>query len=145
MLGQAPAAAQQQAQPGAPGVTSDSPLAQEWLNRLRGRKVTYLESYNSGGGTGGFSEHWEAYLCSDMTFVYHRTGSVSVDVGASAHRSSQTTQRGTWRIVTQGNQAAVEYRTTEGELGHIMLVAQGSNTLWGGKRVFVTNDNNVCH
>lgn len=144
MLGQAPAAAPQQAPPAAAGITSDSPLAQEWLNRLRGRKVTYIESYSSGGGSGGYSEHWEAYLCSDMTFVYQRLGSVSVDVGASAHRSSQTTIRGSWRIVTQGNQAAVEYRTTEGEQGHFMLAAQGNNTIWDGKRVFVTNDNNVC-
>lgn len=79
-----------------------------------------------------------------MTFVYQRSGSVSVDVGSTAHRSSQTNLRGTWRIVTQGNQAAIEYRTTEGETDYVMLAVQGNNTMWGGKRVFVTNDNNVC-
>jgi hypothetical protein len=144
---QAGGAAQAPAQPAAlPGVTSDSPLAREWLAHLRGRKVTYLSSYSSSGGSGygGYSEQWEAHLCSDMTFVYHRSSSVSIDVGASAHRSSRSTVRGTWRVVTQGEQAAVEYRTSEGELDYVPIAMQNGRTMWNGQRVFVTRDSDVC-
>jgi hypothetical protein len=144
---QAGGAAHAPAQPPAlAGVTSDSPLAREWLAHLRGRKVTYLSSYSSSGGSGygGYSEQWEAHLCSDMSFVYHRSSSVSVDVGASAHRSSRSTVRGTWRVVSQGDQAAVEYRTSEGELDYVPIAMQNGRTMWNGQRVFVTRDSDVC-
>lgn len=129
---------------GASGPTSDSPLAQTWLQRLRGMKVTYIESYNSSGGGGGYSENWEAFLCSDMTFHYQRRFNLSVDNGAFGNRNSQTRMSGTWRIVTQGSQAAIEYRANTGESDHVLLATRGDEVLWDGKRVFVTAENTVC-
>lgn len=127
--------------------TDQSPAAQAWIQKLRGKKVTYISSYssNSNDSFGGYSDKWEAFLCSDGRFVYRSRSLVTADVGdVSGSSSGRGSMTGVWRIITQGNQAAIEYRSDQGESSHVMLGFQDGKTYWDGQRVLVTDQNDVC-
>jgi hypothetical protein len=148
----APAPAASGGQPGGPALpppaaAANSPLVQEWMQHLRGNKVTYLESYGSGGG--GFSNRWEAFLCSDMRFFFRSSSSVSADVGGvSGFSGGSDSFAGTWRIIEQGGQPILQYQrselagTDQGEW--VALSYRNGSTYFDSNRVFVTNDNTVC-
>lgn len=161
MIGQAPAASSPAAAPperteaaaaGAFAQTDRSPTAQAWLQKLRGKRITYMSSYTSSpsGGSdgyisgGGYSDRFDAYLCSDGQFLYRSKSSMTVDAGAFGSSSSRNGLTGRWRIITQGQEAAIEYRTTDGQQDYVRLGFQDGKTYWDGKRVFVTNENDVC-
>lgn len=131
--------------------SSSSPLVQEWMQHLRGKKVSYRSSYSSSdaGGYGGYSDRWDAYLCSDGSFHYRGSSSVSVDVGGAWGSSGGgDSLRGQWRIVEQGGQAILQYQrpeqagTEQGEW--VPLSYRDGKTFFGRNRVFVTNQNDAC-
>lgn len=131
--------------------TSSSPLVREWMQHLRGKKVSYRSSYssNDASGYGGYSDRWDAYLCSDGTFHYSGASSVSVDVGGAWGSSGGgDSLRGQWRIVEQGGQAVLQYQSREQagtEQGEwVPLSYQDGKTFFGSNRVFVTDQNDVC-
>lgn len=137
--------------PRAAAPSANTPLVQEWMQHLRGKKVSYRESYssNDAGGYGGYSNRWDAYLCSDGTFHYQGRSSVGVDVGGvSGGSSGGDSSRGQWRIVEQGGQAILQYQSQEQagtEQGEwVPLTYQDGKTFFGDSRVFVTNENDVC-
>lgn len=134
----APAASR--AAPSAPEPAASTPLVQEWLRHLRGKKVTYTESYSSSDMAGGYSLRWEAFLCSDMTFHYR---SNSVGLGGGGESFS-----GTWRIVEHGGQPILQYQRQElagtDQGVAVVLGHQGGQTFFDGARVYVTDDNTVC-
>jgi hypothetical protein len=111
-----------------------------------------MDSYNSRSSSGddgyisggGYSDRFDAYLCSDGRFLYRTRSRTTIDDGAFGSSASQSGLQGRWRIITQGDQAAIEYRTTEGQQDHVMLGFKDGKTYWDGKRVFVTTDNDVC-
>jgi hypothetical protein len=132
--------------------TDQSPTAQAWIQKLRGKRITHMDSYNSRSSSGddgyisggGYSDRFDAYLCSDGRFLYRTRSRTTIDDGAFGSSASQSGLQGRWRIITQGDQAAIEYRTTEGQQDHVMLGFKDGKTYWDGKRVFVTTDNDVC-
>lgn len=137
--------------PQAPAPSASTPLVQEWMQHLRGKKVTYMDSYSSNDmrGSGGFSNKWEAYLCSDGSFHYKSRSRVGIDVGGvSGGSSGDDSFSGQWRIVEQGGQAILQYQrqelagTDQGEW--VPLTHRDGKTYFGNNRVFVTGDNNVC-
>ncbi|HSJ64812.1 MAG TPA: hypothetical protein VK922_13035 [Gemmatimonadaceae bacterium] len=149
----APAAAPPpQARPDDFAQTDQSPAAQAWMQKLRGKRITHMSSYSSRStmgddgniSGGGYSDRFDAYLCSDGRFLYRTKSRTTVDAGAFGYGASQGDLTGRWRIVTQGNQAAIEYRTSDGQQDYVMLGFQDGKTFWDGKRVFVTNENDVC-
>jgi hypothetical protein len=140
--------AQQGAGAPQPAVT---PLVQQWTQHLSGKKVTFMESYYSSdaGGSGGFSNQWDAYLCSDGTFHFRRSGGVSVDAGGgSGNARSNNAFSGRWRIIEQNGQAIVQYQreeqlgTDEGEW--VALGFRDGNVYFDSSMVFVTNENDRC-
>lgn len=151
-----PAAAAPSAQAVPPGndfaQTDQSPAAQAWIQKLRGKRVTYMSSYTSRGTAGddgyisggGYSDRFDAFLCSDGRFLYRTKSRTTIDDGAFGSSASQGGLTGRWRIVTQGDQAAIEYRTTDGQQDYVRLGFQDGKTYWDGKRVFVTSENDVC-
>lgn len=148
----APSAAAPPARPDAFGQTDQSPAAQAWIQKLRGKRITHMSSYSSGSSMGddgyisggGYSDRFDAYLCSDGRFLYRTKSRTTVDAGAFGYGASQGDLTGQWRIVTQGNEAAIEYRTSDGQQDYVMLGFQDGKTFWDGKRVFVTSENDVC-
>jgi hypothetical protein len=133
-------AAANTAKPAAPTApTNDrSPLAQQWLQRLRGKKLVQMSSYNSGGGSGGYSSKTEIYLNADSTFQARSESSVSVYVpGANGGSSGAQKAAGAWRIYVKDNQAVLEMKYSNGQIETNILQANGEQTFINGKRWFV--------
>lgn len=135
----------------APRPPAGSPLVQQWMQHLRGKKVTYVDSYSSSdiGGSGGYSSRWEAYLCGDGSFHYRGSSSVSADVGGVyGGGSGGDSFSGTWRIIDQGGQAILQYQRGElagtGEGQWVALSYRNGETRFDGSRVYVTADNGLC-
>ena len=132
-----------------PQSSQTSPMVREWMGHLSGKKVTYLDSYDSGGGSGGYSDRWEAYLCSNGTFHFRSSSSMSADVGgAFGNSSSSDSFTGSWRVVEHNGQALLQYQraeqagTDQGEW--VALGYQNGETYFDGARVYVTADNSMC-
>ena len=126
--------------------SDNTPLAQEWANHLSGQLLTYMSSYSSsGGGTVSSSAKREMYLCRDGRFFYQDESSVSVDVsGAGGFSGGQDSDPGQWRIITQGNQAGLEYEWDSGSTSQHLLEFREGATYIDDERWFVTPDNNYC-
>lgn len=127
--------------------SASSPLIEQWLQSLRGKKVTFIETYGSSGG--GYSNRWEAYLCSDMRFFFRSSGQVAADVGdVAGHGYDRNSFSGTWRVIEHGGQAILQYQRTElagtdqGEW--VALSHRGGQTFFDNSRVYVTSDNTLC-
>lgn len=124
----------------------DTPLLNEWLGHLRGKRLTYMDSYASGGGSGGYSDRWEADLCSDGTFIYRSSSMVSADVGGvGGYSAGSGGARGIWRLVEQRGQAVLQYRMDDGTEDQALLTYRDGKTYFGDQRVFVTEDNRSCY
>lgn len=131
--------------------SQDSPLVQEWLGHLRGKRVTYRDSYssNDASGYGGYSNRSTAYLCSDGGFHYESRSRVSVDVGGAFGGSGgDDSFSGSWRIVEQNGQALLQYQRSDQagtEQGQwIALGYRDGQTFFDSSRVYVTDDNDRC-
>ncbi len=123
----------------APAANDRSSLAQQWLQRLRGKKLTMLSSYNSGGGGGGMSSKTEIYLLADGSFQARSESSVSIYVpGANGGSSGVQKAAGTWRIYAKDGQPLLEMKYENGQTETNSLKANGEQTFINGKRWFVT-------
>jgi len=149
--GQGAAAAVPGAAPGnqvqVPGMAEESPLILQWRAHLSGKRVTFMSSYNSGGygSYGGFSERWDAYLCSDGTLYFQQNSMVNADVGgAFGFRGGNRATPGRWKLVEQFGQVFIQYQLADGTSDYAALAFQNGATYVDGKRVYVTNENPYC-
>jgi hypothetical protein len=132
---------------GVPPQSEASPLVREWLTHLRGKRLSYRESYNSSDarGFGGYSDRWDAYLCSDGTFFFQQRSRTNIDTGgALASARSDGTSRGVWRIAEANGVVYLQYRMEgqEGEQG--VLRYENGSTFLDRSRVYVTPENPHC-
>lgn len=126
------------------------PVVEEWKQALQNAKLTYMESYNSGGGGvdiggtiyssgGGYSAREEIHLCEQGYFKYNSSSQMSVDHGAfgSAHGGAQG--NGIWEVVgnAQGG-ATLKLNFHNGETYEYTLEYQDNKTLLNGRRYYRT-------
>lgn len=122
-----------------PSAMDRSPLAQQWMQRLNGKKLTKLSSYNSGGGGGGMSSKTELYLLSNGTFQARSESSVAVYVeGANGSSGGVKRAAGTWRIYARNGQAILETKYENGQIESSLLEDRNNQTFVNGTRWFVT-------
>jgi hypothetical protein len=144
---QAPAAPTTGGDPDPFGRPDDSQLAREWRDMLRGAKLTRIQSYSSSTpGGGGYSDHWEAFLCSDQT-MYFRDNSVTSFGDAGTYSARQGAATGRWQILTQGNRAflASQFEGQPVRYGELTYNQAQRATYLDGNRFYITrNDNNMC-
>ena len=147
----APAPAPPAPTPSAPGGVApqreDTPLLREWLGHIRGKRLTYMDSYSSSdaSGYGGYSDKWEADVCSDGTFFYRSRSMVTADVGGvGGYSGGSSGTRGMWRLVEHGGQAVLQYRMEDGTEDQAVLSYRDGKTYFGDQRVFVTPSNQSC-
>ncbi len=115
-----------------------SPLAQQWLQRLRGKKLTLLSSYNS-GSSGGMSSKTEIYLQANGSFQGRSESSVSIYVeGANGSSGGVQKAAGTWRIYAKDGRAILETKYENGQTESSFLEDRNGQTFINGKRVFIT-------
>ena len=121
-----------------PSVIDRSPLAQQWMQRINGKKLTKLSSYNSGGGGGGMSSKTELYLLSNGTFQARSESSVSVYVeGTNGSSGGVKRAAGTWRIYARNGQAILETKYENGQIESSLLEDRNNQTFVNGTRWFV--------
>jgi hypothetical protein len=136
------------ARPGAvPPQSEASPLVREWLGHLRGKRLSYRDSYNSNDsrGFGGYSERWDAFLCSDGTFYFQQRSRVSIDTGgATGSSGGDTTARGLWRIAEANGAVYLQYQMEGSEGEQAMLRFENGSTYLDRNRIFVTDENPHC-
>jgi len=119
----------------------DSGAVRQWDQRLRGKKMVQMSSYNS-GSSGGSNSRKTLALAADGTFTYQSSSSVSIYVdGANGGSSGQKSDAGTWRIYEQGGRVILETKNSKGEIGTGVLSADGTKTLLNNVRWFVVGMN----
>jgi len=130
------------AEPGGPGpggrLDDGTPLGQQWVQSLAGRKATRMSSYSS-GDAGGYSSRTDVHLCSTGEFAILDRSSVTVDVGGAFGNSfGSGTDRGRWRILTQGPLAGIELQYANGQVERYRLERRGNQTYVEGERWLIT-------
>ncbi len=124
--------------PQTPANIDRSPLAQQWSQRLRGKKMTIMSSYSS-GSSGGMSSKTEVYLNSNGSFQGRSESSVSIYVeGANGSSGGVQKAAGTWRIYAKDGRAILEMKYENGQTESSILEDRNGQTFINGKRVFVT-------
>ena len=124
--------------PQTPANIDRSPIAQQWLQRLRGKKLTKMSSYSS-GSSGGMSSKTEIYLHANSSFQGRSESSVSIYVeGANGSSGGVQKAAGTWRIYVKDGRAILEMKYENGQTESSLLEDRNGQTFINGKRVFVT-------
>ena len=132
---------------GQPGLAEDTPLIRQWRQHLHGKRLSYRDSYysNDARGYGGYSMKWDAYLCSDGTFVYQHGSDVTGDVGGvGGYSFGRGATRGTWRLVEQMGQVYIVYQMADGTSDYGALRFENGATYLDRERVYVTEENPYC-
>jgi hypothetical protein len=120
-----------------------SPLAQQWMQHLGGKRVTFIS--RGGGSGGGWQQRADYFLCSNGTFYYRESSSVAAEVpGVIGHAGGRDSGQGTWRVAERAGRAFVEYRLTDGTTGVAELEFREGGTYVDGTRAYVTDQNDVC-
>lgn len=118
--------------PAAPEATD----AAAWTARLRGQKLTYLESYASTGG-GGYRLRRELWLCTDGRYAFSGRSSPSADVpGVSAHGRGSSAENGRWRVIETGGSALLRLEADDGSVRQHRLRRESGRLLLDGQRWF---------
>lgn len=126
-------------QPAATGSNGD------WQRFLSGMMLKYLSSYNSGGGGGGMATERSMHFCSDGSFAYASSSSMSIYVpGATAGSGGNRRDAGRWRVITSDQQQAEVLLVSDGgEEEHLHIRYDGQKTFVGKQRWFRV-ESDVC-
>jgi hypothetical protein len=127
------------------------PVVDEWREALKNCRLTYMDSYYSGGGVGvggystggGYSSKEEIHLCAQGFFKYNSSSNISIDTGGAFGSSGGRGQgAGNWEVVgnSQGG-ATLRLNFHNGEVYEYVLDYRDKRTLLNGKRYFRTYAN----
>ncbi|MDF9794765.1 hypothetical protein OKW21_000028 [Catalinimonas alkaloidigena] len=116
------------------------PVAAQWKQKFSNARLTYMESYSSGGGSGGYQIQKEIHLCGQGFFKYSGSSSMSVDTGGAFGSSGGSSAGdGRWEVVgNQQGEAMLRLLFNSGEVYEYTLAYQDNKTLLNGERYFVT-------
>jgi hypothetical protein len=129
----------------APRVTAGGPLAdntpeaQWWLNKLRGKVVRQF--FSAGGGSGGsMTSETFRYLNADGTYSLRRESATSIYVpGASAGGTSRDSAQGRWRIKDAGGQCYLFIQLSNGETQMLRLTRDERYWYLDGEKAFAVD------
>jgi sarcosine oxidase gamma subunit len=122
--------------PVATGGQGQSNAGGPWNDLLAGMMLKQLSSYSS-GTSGGYNSSRVWHLCSDGTYAYSGSSSVSIDAGDySGGSSGQDQSQGKWSVETSGDNAVLVLASDNGETYRLSLQYDGEKTFLDGERVF---------
>lgn len=111
-----------------------TPLAQQWLQKLRGRMIRQMYVYS------GMSSDKYHYINADGSYVYKSSSMVSVDVsGASGMSSGGAANRGRWKIRDVGGQVFLEVQYQNGESRMMPITQDARNWYLNGEKAFAVD------
>ena len=117
-----------------------SPVAEQWRNRIKGKRLLYMKTAN------GFSDKITIDLCSNGQFGYGSNSS-GMSTGASTLTyAGQDAGQGTWTITNRGQTAMLILTYHDGEVGEYELSNRETNGQinLNGRRYFIQNGER-CH
>lgn len=111
---------------------------QEWIQYLKGARLTYMDSYSSNTpGGGGYSTTKKLDLCSDGNFRYYSSDLSSFgDLGG--YTGGKDYAGGTWKIISEGPNIYLMIYPQGGEPQSHHLTYPENKTHLNGERWFVT-------
>lgn len=117
------------------GALADStPLAQQWLNKLRGRMIRQMHVYS------GMSSDKFHYITADGTYVYRSRSMVSVTVpGASGMSSGGGAEQGRWKIRDIGGRVFLQVQYQSGETATMPITQDERNWYLNGEKAFAVD------
>jgi hypothetical protein len=119
--------------PGGP-LADDTPLAQRWLQKLRGKVV---KQFIGGGGAAGQKT---LHLRSDGTWTYRSSVAIAADVpGVSASSTSRNAASGRWRIHERNGHVVLQLTTDSGESELLTLTDDGRQWYLNGDKAFAVD------
>lgn len=136
-------AARGAAAPAATGAATDE--AREWADWLRGCRLSYFNSYDSGYGGGGYSDEAVMDLCPGYFTASARSETVfnTPDLsGNDVYRSSGGRGNGQWDVVEQDGQLTLRLLFHDGGVRAFVLGYEDGKTYLDGARWLRTCDPN---
>jgi len=117
------------------GALADStPLAQQWLTKLRGRMIRQMHAYS------GMSSDKYHYINADGTYVYRSRSMVSVSVpGASGLSTGGADERGRWKIRDIGGRVFLQVQYQSGETASMPITQDARNWYLNGEKAFAVD------
>ncbi len=127
-------AAQTQTLHGGGPLADNTPLAQRWLAKLRGKHVRQFWASQ------GMSSDKRHILAADGSYAFRSSSMVSVDVsGASALSTGGDNARGRWRIRDSGGQVFLEVQYANGNVSRMPITENGQNWFLNGEKAFAVD------
>ncbi len=112
-------------------LADSSPLAQQWLTKLRGQMIRQMHVYS------GMSSDKYHYINADGTYVYRSRSMVSVTVpGASGMSSGGSNERGRWKIRDIGGRVFLQVQYQNGETATMPITQDARNWYLNGEKAF---------
>jgi hypothetical protein len=111
-----------------------------WREQLSHCRLTRLESYNSGYGSGGYTLSETIHLCREGYFRYFQSSGLSMDTGgASGYAGGQDQGRGGWSVVADPTgQPVLQLSFDNGQIRSYRITWEGDKTFLNGERYFRT-------
>lgn len=126
-------AAAKTAETGGP-LADATPLAQRWLNKLRGKLV---RQFWASQGMSSDKRHW---LNADGTYAFKSSSMVSVDVsGASALSTGRDDSTGRWSIRDVSGKVFLEVRYNNGNIRRMPITEDNRNWFLNGEKAFAVD------
>jgi hypothetical protein len=115
-------------------LADNTPLAQQWLQKLRGRMIRQMYAYQ------GMSSDKRHYLNADGTYAFRSSSMVSVDVGgASGLSTGRGNQRGRWRLRDIGGAVFLQIQYDDGGTGEYRITQDARNWYLNGEKAFAVD------
>jgi len=115
-------------------LADDTPLAQRWLAKLRGKLVRQFWASQ------GMSSDKRHMLAADGTYSYKSSSMVSVDVGgASGLSTGRDDTTGRWRIRDISGQVYLEVQLNNGRVNRMRITQDNRNWYLNGEKAFAVD------
>ena len=122
------------------------PLENSFSNEIKqvlsNCRLTHINTYNSGYGSGGIQDKIIIDLCETGNFNYYDESQVSISGGdLSGFNSGEKSGSGNWDILKLNNQTILKLNFYSGEFFEYVLTFENDKTFLNGKRYFRTYKN----
>jgi hypothetical protein len=121
------------------------PQNTQWKEKLNDSRLTYMNSYNSGYGGGGYQDKTIIDLCSAGYFRYDDHSETVINAGdyAGGYSTGSAAGSGQWKVINRGNQAILQLVYNDGSSSEYTLTEDEGKTFLNGDRYFRTYRNSA--
>lgn len=123
---------------------SNEPSVQDWIRRFQNVRLTYMNSYSSGGG-GGYSSEEVIDLCAAGYFNFNGSNSMSVGTpGSSVYQADNKNGAGNWNVMMEKGQPVLVLLYHNGRAAEYYLELRDGKLFMNDYRYFMTYDGELA-